>query len=1127
MRSSSLFKDYSLLAKSGLFDVEYYRRDNPGLASHVDPLLHYLERGAMERRNPGPAFDTDHYIAQCRDLGEAPENPLLHYLTVGVAIGLEPLPMARGDPGGHLALDTPTTADGVARLPAGATRLIISGWALAAEGITGIEIAVDHAFAAVAYHGIKRMDVAEAFPDNPDSIRAGFEATIRCDGLGQGYHSVTVTGRCRRGNSVRSDFVLDVPSRPRAALPNPLRNKVSGAETALYRQILAGLRWSPRFLLILPIADGDNLFASARSTIASLETQIYRDWRLVIVRGPRGPAAATVRAKLLDGFDSVAKRAVVQAALPARLLGQLIGASSPQQAWLTSVISPGTVLGCDALIEIAIESAMQRDTEILYGDEQRVNPKTGAIETFLKPEWSPDLLESTNYIGRFWCARSSLFDRVGVTTTELFRHSAYDLVLRCTETAAAVGRVPRVLCESAAGSPDSAAKETKALVRALDRRGIRGEVRPGQVPETYEVRRQLMGTPSVSIVIATRGAGGHVKTCIETLRRHTAFRNFEIICVATASPKGDRLRRWLREHSDQMLTNSAPFDAADGANRAAALATGEFLLFLDDMVEITEPGWLEALVVEAQRPEIGAVGGILVGPDGSMQHAGMFLAGSTGRYAFREIATDAASYFGLAQLRRNVVAVTDACLLTRRETFLSVGGFETAPGPVDRGLDYCLRLRETGMLTIVTPRAKLIQRGDGHRGQLEQPDSKAAFEARWHTVLARGDPYFHPGFLRSSDGYVLDPEPIWTVCAGPVATPEEIRRILVIKLDHIGDCVIAIGPLRRLARHFPHARLTLLSAPTAVPIWEAVAEIAEVIPFQFFHPRSGSGLVDGSPADLERLSAELNMRRFDLAVDLRKHPETRHLLLQSGARWLAGFDYQGHFPWLDIALEWEGDVRGAAKRRHAKDDLVNLVDAIAASLEPSEVAPVAIGTTNGRKQQWRRLFRKPVVCVHPAAGSLLRQWPAEHFAALIDRLVEMGTVNVALVGTADERDIEQSILRRLHNPLGVFSLFGQLELVELPKFIARCALFVGNNSGPQHIAAALGIPTIGIHSGVVDAREWGPVGPAALAIGRSVSCAFCYLTRPEDCHRGIACLTELRPGDVFTACRRLLALRSL
>ena len=105
----------------------------------------------------------------------------------------------------------------------------------------------------------------------------------------------------------------------------------------------------------------------------------------------------------------------------------------------------------------------------------------------------------------------------------------------------------------------------------------------------------------------------------------------------------------------------------------------------------------------------------------------------------------------------------------------------------------------------------------------------------------------------------------------------------------------------------------------------------------------------------------------------------------------------------------------------------------------------------------------------------------------------------------------------------VVSLVGRTTLGDLSGLLRACALYLGNNSGPQHIAAALGVPTIGIHSGVVDAAEWGPTGPRAIALQRNMVCSPCYLLKPEECVRDMACLKRLEPAVVHGYCEMMLA----
>src|SRR5256885_12299508 len=154
----------------------------------------------------------------------------------------------------------------------------------------------------------------------------------------------------------------------------------------------------------------------------------------------------------------------------------------------------------------------------------------------------------------------------------------------------------------------------------------------------------------------------------------------------------------------------------------------------------------------------------------------------------------------------------------------------------------------------------------------------------------------------------------------------------------------------------------------------------------------------------------------------------------------------------------------------------------------------------------------------------MKQWPADYFALVVDRLIATHGARIALIGAPGEEPIANELLARLRRPEAVTSLIGALPLAELPALLARASLFLGNDSGPKHIAAGLGVPTVGIHSGTTDVREWGPIGANAVAVAREMVCSPCYLSSPEDCRRGLACLRQLSPETVYDACRRLLLL---
>ena len=1028
-----------------------------------------------------------------------------------------------GDPDRLLHIDSP-------EIDAGETpvrgNLQIAGWALAKAGVAEIAIAIDGKLAAHADYGLRRLDIRATHPDWADSLASGFTAVVPHRMLTTGRHIVSVTLRDKTGGSIFIEFDIDVDELSDAPGPWSLRRRMTPAEIDLDRRILKQGGRQPNFAAILPVK-GEAAPDRAIATIASLLGQIYPNWRLFIVPQGAGGRPARLRERLLGGTAASDERIEVVAD-PSAVLANAAADT------LFAVLAPGDELGVDAFLEMAIAVALNPDADFLYSDERCRNPATGTVEAFFKPQWSPDLMLSGNYVGRLWCARADLLASIADPGV-LLGHGEYDLLLRCTETAKAVRHISAVLCERADGAIDGPLQTKRALARALARRGVAGEILTGAVPGCYRVKRALSEPGLVSIIIPTCAARGLIERCIATLRRLTAYRDYEIICIENIPPHDAQWRDWLGRNADRVISTTAPFNWSRFNNIAVAEARGRYLLFLNDDVEITDPDWLDVLLREAQRPEVGVVGPRLLYPDGRVQHAGMFLAApGQGRHAFRYKAADDPGYFGLALTQRNVIAVTGACLMTRRATFDALGGFDEAQAIVNNDLDFCLRAWRHGLINVYTPEARLIHHEAVSRGALADDYDAATFDGKWRELFLAGDPYFSPHLSKTLDDLAIDYEPTRALLTGrPAMLRDDIRRILVLKLDHIGDCIIAFPALRRLKQHFPRAHIAVLTSRVSRPVWSLEPSVDETIEFDFFHPRSSEGEVERSDEDWQALRRRLAPERFDLAVDLRKHTETRPVLRHTGARHLAGFDFRSQFPWLDIALEWTGDQIYVRKRQHNGDDLVNLADAIAAACEGDRgliaVRPAAVplpaplpaplpeagGSASG-----------PLVCVHPGAGNAMKQWPVEYFAAVIDRLATNEGARIVLIGGEDDADVVAAILTRLRHRDRATSLVGQLSLAELPGLLETAALFLGNDSGPKHLAAALGVPTVGVHAGTVDVREWGPVGPNAIAVVREVVCSPCYLSSAEDCPRSLACLRELMPGPVYDACRRLLLLNA-
>ena len=1146
-RAIHLFCDNAVLDANGLLAVTGWAVSATG----IDTVALMLDDNAMgeaetglEREDVGEAFVT---IPMARHAGFRFVGPLSasataaageHLLRIIVRNGLgeeraetvalavqaapEPAPeRAPLPPEIRLEIDGPLLAGDTVAEPVG-TRLTIEGWAVSHDGIDTIDVLLDGQPAGGAHHGLVRQDVEKALPDWPGSLRSGFVFHCPPRLLRPGPHRVSLRVRTVQGAERTRSFAFTVHKAEAEEAATGLRQRMPRVEADAVAATLDRLRCHPRFLLLLrpldPLTGPPD--AALAATLESLRRQVYPTWELRAL-APDAAAAAALRARIEALAPDLAAQVTVQDATEADWPANGAGDETPL---LIGALCPGDELGCDALAALAQARAIAPEAELIYADELCPTLSGGEREAWFKPAFSPELLTSGNYIGRPWVAAASLLRRVGGGPAGLAERGEYDLLLRCAEAARVVHHVPRLLCRRGPAALDSVADERRALEAAAARRALPAEVLDGPAPGLWRLRRTARTKGRVSVIIPTRAAGGHIRACLETLRSRTAHRDIETICVENIPPSQTSWKRWLRAEADRVIAGEAVFNWSRCNNRGAAAARGDYLLFLNDDIEAIEPGWLDAMLEHARNPDVGVVGARLLYPDRTVQHAGMFLTPhGIGRHAFRFAKESDPGYFGLALRAREVSAVTGACMLMRRAHFDALGGFDEAHQVINNDLDFCLRTAEAGKRVIYTPHATLIHHELASRGGMDEAYDLLAFERRWRKQFALGDPFHNPNLSKQHDDFRPNDEPTQLRHGGPpMLDRSAIRRILAVKVDHIGDFVTALPALRRLKEDFPAASLHVLTAPASLALAALEPAIDEAIGFAFFHARSALGRAPTTEDELAALAARLEPYRFDLAIDLRKHLDTRELLRRSGARWLAGFDHLGQFPWLDIALEWEGDRALAGKRQHISLDLLRLVDAVRLAAEPVPAPPHTAAPPLPSRLP-AALFARPVVFVHPGAGNVMKQWPIAHFVALIDLLATRHPVNVLLVGGPDETEIAAAIATAIDLPGRFGSVVGQLSLTELAAALRHAALFIGNDSGPKHLAAALGAPVIGIHSGSIDAAEWGPVGTASVAVARAMSCSPCYLNREADCPRALACIRQIDPGTVYRACLPVLA----
>jgi GT2 family glycosyltransferase len=410
----------------------------------------------------------------------------------------------------------------------------------------------------------------------------------------------------------------------------------------------------------------------------------------------------------------------------------------PGTAPVVVLSAPGHTLLPGAVAQVCVAFDRHPHFQALYGDALLIRAD-GAAMPLLRPAFDPDYLMAVDYIGPVIAFRRSALDALGSETKSPAESRATDLALQRTGNAAV----------------DVVAEPNGVLT----------------------LRRPLpLEHPLVSLIVPTRDRLDLLRPCIASLLGRTDWPAREIL-ICDNDSREPETRAYLRDLEARGLARivpcPGPFDFAGMNNAAARLARGHVLAFVNNDVEAKAPDWLERLVREALRPEVGAVGAKLVDGRARIQHGGVLLGpGGLVTHAHRFFPGDAPGYLAGLRATRAVSAVTAACLVVEARKFAQVGGFDAQTFAVDfNDVDLCLRLGQEGYRTLFVPGAVLDHFEAASRRWTPEARARhlrevAAFQKRWGPLLAQ-DPHYHPGFDPDLGTYArLRPD--WPG-AGPIA----------------------------------------------------------------------------------------------------------------------------------------------------------------------------------------------------------------------------------------------------------------------------------------------------------------------------------------------------------------------
>ncbi|MBQ8813879.1 MAG: glycosyltransferase [Lachnospiraceae bacterium] len=371
----------------------------------------------------------------------------------------------------------------------------------------------------------------------------------------------------------------------------------------------------------------------------------------------------------------------------------------------------------DALYAFAQKLNENSELDFLYSDEDKLT-EDGKIRhlPFFKPDWSPDLFLNMMYTNHLAAYRASIVKAVGGLRTAYNGSQDYDFTLRFMERSdnKRVGHIPRVLYhwrerkESVAYAMTSKNYASEAAKHAKEdyirRNGIPAYLEYIDGMSQHRIIYEVVGEPLVSIIIPSRDHPDILRQCIESIRKYTSYGHYELIVVDNGSLGVNRqiIEQYLQSVGAKYIYEQAAFNFSRMCNQGAACAEGEYLLFLNDDIEIFQPQWLERMLGHAQQAHVGAVGAKLFYPLSTrIQHAGISNPKNGPMHSFMTLDDQTPYYFGWNRVDEDCIAVTGACLLLERTKFKAVGGFDEDLPVAYNDVKLCFELHRKGYYNVI------------------------------------------------------------------------------------------------------------------------------------------------------------------------------------------------------------------------------------------------------------------------------------------------------------------------------------------------------------------------------------------------------------------------------------------
>lgn len=513
--------------------------------------------------------------------------------------------------------------------------------------------------------------------------------------------------------------------------------------------------------------------------IKSCQIQTYENWELCLADGSDQEHAYVGEVvKALAAKDSRIKYKVLEK--NGGISENTNAALEMATGEYIALLDHDDILHPSALYEY-MKVICEQGADFIYCDELTFEGKISHIITMhYKPDFAIDNLRANNYICHFSVFSKELLQKAGMFRKEFDGSQDHDMILRLTEQADKIVHVPRILyfwrSHPASVASDINSKTyaidagKRAVLSHLERCGLKGSVESSWAfPTIFNVKYELQGNPKVSIVIPNKDNVGMLSRCISSIIEKSTYSNYEIVVVENNSQEEKTFHYYDTIKSNPKVRilyyKEKGFNYARINNYAVDYAEGDYVLFLNNDIEIITPEWMEEMLMYAQREDVGAVGAKLYYPDDTIQHAGVIVGLGTDRCAgsvHHRFSRNDVGYIGRLCYAQDFSAVTAACMLVSKKIFQSVGGFDDCFAVAYNDVDLCMKFREAGYLNVWTPCAEAYHYESVSRGYDSAPEKQERFQRevklfreKWQKQIDAGDCYYNKNLTLDAPDFSL------------------------------------------------------------------------------------------------------------------------------------------------------------------------------------------------------------------------------------------------------------------------------------------------------------------------------------------------------------------------------------